>query len=153
MLRVAVVLTCCAVAGVAQTSEEQAVLSVVQRFFDVLASRDAAAGRALVIAQGRSFSIREDGKIVESGLLEMVEKLPSGKGRLLERMFEPSVRIRGKLASVWAKYDFHRDGKFSHCGVDSFLLVKAPEGWKIASLAYTVEPGACAELGVPKRPL
>jgi len=40
---------------------------------------------------------------------------------------------------VWAPYDFWRDGKFSHCGVDAFDLIKTDEGWKIAGGGYTLE--------------
>jgi hypothetical protein len=44
---------------------------------------------------------------------------------------------------VWAPYDLWVNKKFSHCGVDVFTLIKTNQGWKIASLVYTVEPDAC----------
>jgi len=56
-----------------------------------------------------------------------------------ERMWNPEVRIRGFIASVWTPYDFWSDGKFSHCGVDAFNLIKTDEGWRIAGGTYTVE--------------
>jgi hypothetical protein len=74
------------------------------------------------------------------------------KGVSLERMWDPEVRIQGAIAAVWTRYDFHRDGKFSHCGTDAFNLVKTAEGWKIASAMWTVERTGCvpSPLGPPK---
>jgi hypothetical protein len=37
-------------------------------------------------------------------------------------------------------------GKFSHCGIDVFTFLRMPQGWKIVSLAYSIEPDACGEL-------
>lgn len=42
------------------------------------------------------------------------------------------VLIDKNLASVWAPYKFYIGSKFSHCGYDSFQLVKLASGWKIA---------------------
>jgi hypothetical protein len=47
--------------------------------------------------------------------------------------------MQGRIATVWAPYDFWIDGKFSHCGVDAFDLIKTDKGWRIAGGAYTVE--------------
>ncbi len=60
--------------------------------------------------------------------------------------------MRGKIANVWAEYDFHSNGKFAHCGIDTFLLLKTDEGWKIFSLTYTMETHGCKDspLGPPK---
>ncbi len=130
--------------GQAQAGEK-AVLAVVQRFFDAMASHDAAAARAIILPEGRYFSVRDDGMAAGASLAEFADRLPSRKEQLTERMFQPEVRVRGPLATVWTAYDFHRDGKFSHCGVDAFTLVRTKEGWKISSLVYTVEPSGCPE--------
>lgn len=67
-------------------------------------------------------------------------------------MWDPKIMIHKEIAIVWTKYDFHREGKFSHCGVDAFNLIKAPGGWKISGIIYTVEKEGCEEspLGPPK---
>ena len=56
-----------------------------------------------------------------------------------ERIWNPEVRVHGLIATVWAPYDFWTDGKFSHCGVDLFDLIKTAEGWKISGGAFTME--------------
>jgi len=61
------------------------------------------------------------------------------------------VQVRGNLAQVWTEYDFHLDGKFTHCGIDAFTLVRVNGDWKIAGTSYTVEPTGCkpSPLGPP----
>ena len=54
-----------------------------------------------------------------------------------ERYWDAAVLTDGNIASVWAPYDFFRNGKFSHCGVDLFYLVKESKEWKIAHFGYT----------------
>ncbi|MBM3744467.1 MAG: nuclear transport factor 2 family protein [Acidobacteria bacterium] len=136
-----------AAAGAATDAhEEQAVLAVVQRFFDILASRDPVAARDLFLPEGRFVVLSEkDGKqvITARSFTEFLDGLPKGKEKLLERMWDPRVTIHGALAAVWTPYDFHRDGRFSHCGVDAFHLVKTESGWKITGAIYTVERTGC----------
>jgi hypothetical protein len=65
--------------------------------------------------------------------------------KFLERGYRGEAKVDGPIAMVWLPYDFHLDGKWSHCGVDIFTLIKGSDGWKIASLVYTAsQPPACA---------
>ncbi|HKK94486.1 MAG TPA: hypothetical protein VJ925_13710 [Longimicrobiales bacterium] len=68
-------------------------------------------------------------------------------GDIVERGFDPEIRVSGTIASVWYPYDFYLDGAWSHCGVDVFTLAYTGEaGWRIASLAWSREqPPACRE--------
>ena len=54
-----------------------------------------------------------------------------------ERYWDAVVLTDGNIASVWAPDDFFSNGKFSHCGVDLFYLVKENKEWKIAHFGYT----------------
>ena len=54
-----------------------------------------------------------------------------------ERYWDAVVLTDGNIASVWAPYDFFSNGRFSHCGVDLFYLVKENKEWKIAHFGYT----------------
>jgi hypothetical protein len=136
-------------------SEDEVVLSVVQRFFDADAAKDVEAAREIMIPEGRFFSVREDKeeKVVQSFTIEeYLDGLPSREEAVLERMWDPRVMIHRDIAVVWTRFDFHRNGRFSHCGVDSFDLIKTREGWKISGGIYTVEPTDCPEspLGPPR---
>jgi hypothetical protein len=137
-----------AVAQPAQKEDDKAaVVATVQKFFDTMASRDVDGARAVLMPEGRLFAVREqNGQAAAraSSIEDYLKGLPGRKADYRERMWNPEVRVHGPIASVWTPYDFWVDGKFSHCGVDVFDLVKTPEGWKISGGAYTVERTGCA---------
>ena len=60
-----------------------------------------------------------------------------------ERVQFERVLIDANLASVWAPYEFYLGSKFSHCGYDSFQLVKLAGGWKIAHIIDTRRTEKC----------
>jgi hypothetical protein len=60
-----------------------------------------------------------------------------------ERVQFERVLIDANLASVWAPYKFYLGSKFSHCGYDSFQLVKLASGWKIAHIIDTRRKEKC----------
>jgi hypothetical protein len=60
-----------------------------------------------------------------------------------ERVQFERVLIDANLASVWAPYEFYLGSKFSHCGYDSFQLVKLADGWKIAHIIDTRRKDKC----------
>jgi hypothetical protein len=60
-----------------------------------------------------------------------------------ERVQFERVLIDANLASVWAPYEFYLGSKFSHCGYDSFQLVKLADGWKIAYIIDTRRKEKC----------
>lgn len=127
-------------------SEESVVIETVQRFFDAMAARDTSAMRAVILPEGRIFSIREEGAQVVVGgstQAEFLERLADTEDDLLERMWDPQVFIHDRIAMLWTRYDFQRNGEFSHCGVDSFSLLETSDGWKIAGIIYTVERRGC----------
>jgi hypothetical protein len=72
--------------------------------------------------------------------------------RLLERMWNPTVHVDGKIAILRAPYDFHRNGTFSHCGVDTMTLLRVGGEWRIVGISYTVQREKCSPspLGAPK---
>ncbi len=76
---------------------------------------------------------------------EFASRVGSMSANFHERIFEYEIHIQQGVAVLWAQYDFHIEGTFSRCGIDTFTLVKSSEGWKVASLAYTVEQDGCKE--------
>ena len=49
------------------------------------------------------------------------------------------------MASLWAYYTYTAGGKtaIDHCGIDTFLFRKGPDGWKIFTLAGTIRKDGC----------
>lgn len=136
------------------SAEEQAVLQTIQRFFNAMADRDAEAALEVMIPEGRFFSLREEnGETAVRTFTnqEFAQGLETQEQDLLERFWEPAVRLRGGIATVWAPYDFFLDGEFHHCGIDAFDLLNDGTGWRITGGVYTVETSGCPEspLGPP----
>ena len=126
-------------------AEHQAVLAVVQTFFDGMAAGDVNRLSAILMPEGRFYAMNErDGKRSMRTFTnaEYLKGLTDRKQSVRERMWNAEVRIRGSIASVWTPYDFWRDGSFSHCGIDAFDLIKIDGQWRIAGGVYTVE-AAC----------
>jgi hypothetical protein len=125
-------------------AEEKSVIATVQKFFDSMAAHDPEAARALIVPDGRVMGVGEK-RTTNISQEEFAARLGTTKASAyLERMWNPKVLIRGSIATVWAEYDFHLDGKFTHCGIDSFSLVKSGGTWKVAGIVYTVETTGCA---------
>jgi hypothetical protein len=124
----------------------------VQRLFDAMSVHDANAARQLFTADAMLFSVRPDGTPVAIPYEKWVAQLGASKDVWLERTWNPTLLEHGPIAVLWAEYDFHLNGKFTHCGIDSFNLLKTTEGWKIAAISDTREVSGCAAspLGPPK---
>ena len=60
----------------------------------------------------------------------------------LEQLFE-AIHVDANLASAWTPYEFYVNDKFSHCGVNSFQLVKLKGNWVITYLIDTRRREAC----------
>ena len=159
----ALVLLACAFARPAAAQpvaggDSAAVVAVVQRLFDAMSRRDTVAARALLLPGSQFISVRPAAANAPAAAprrqsdTTFLRSLASGRERLLERFWAPTVKVHGPLADVWAPYDFHVDGKFSHCGIDAFTLLRTASGWQIASIVYTVESAGCAAspLGPPR---
>ena len=133
-------------------SDSAAVVSVAQRLLDAINAGDTASARAVLAPGAQFFSTRAGGAPRRQADTVFVRSLAAPTAKYLERMWSPVVRVKGAIADVWAPYDFYIDGRFSHCGIDTFTLLKASNGWQIASVVYTVESTGCAPspLGPPK---
>lgn len=141
---------------VESASEESKVLAVVQAFFDAMAAGDSAAAAATLTDGAALVGTTETPDGIDTNEMRGVDflgSIASSGSTLLERMWDPTVMIRGAMAVVWTPYDFHRDGEFSHCGIDAVSLVRTNAGWRIASLVWTVERTGCtpSPLGPPGR--
>jgi hypothetical protein len=140
------VLLLAARAELSAQSEEARVLAVVRQLFDGMKAHDTVRMRAVLHPQARLVSSgMKDGAPTVSvetteGWLTAVSR---GVEPYDERIKNPVVQVDGGLASVWAEYSFYVGERFSHCGVDTFHLVRTAEGWRIIDLADTRRKEGC----------
>ena len=128
----------------AQTSDEKDAVTAAQKLFDGMAAHDAAAIRSSVLPDARLYSVRQEGAPAATAVVDFADQIAAMKDALVERFTSaPTVLIRGRMAQVWGEYEVLRNGKFVHCGVDSFSLLKTVDGWKIATIVFTAETTGC----------
>lgn len=133
-------------AAQAPRTVKDSVVAVVHEFFRTMTANDSSGAAKTVNGEGTMFSFqpRGDSTVLTHSLLSTFPvMLATSKRALVERMWNPTVLVHGKIANVWAEYDFHINGEFSHCGVDSFALAREPLGWRIIHVSYTVERTGC----------
>ena len=144
MRLIAVTLLLAFVPLLGQSIDEKDVIAVVQRTFDGMEKHDEAMIRSTMLPDARLYSVRGDGAPSAVAFDDWVKRIAGSKTWVVERFIgKPRVTIRGRMAQLWGEYEFLRDGQFSHCGVDVATLFKTPEGWKIATLSFTMETTGC----------
>jgi len=150
MKPIAILLTvfiCIATTGKAQTTEDS-VKAVINKLFEGMKNsdgsliKDAFADSAILQTIGRS---KEGNNVIRTdevkGFVESIGKI--AKGDADERIQFETIKIDGPLAIVWTPYKFYFKGQFSHCGVNSFQLVRLNAGWKIQYLIDTRRRQGC----------
>jgi hypothetical protein len=121
-------------------------LAVANKLFDAMRAKDAAAIRALFLPEGQLVATqRRNGQPSERVFTgdAFAKLIVESKGVLQERMYKPEAIVSGDLVSVRGRYGFYVDDKFSHCGTNSFHLMRTADGWKIANAASTIELEGC----------
>ena len=132
----------------AQNRENQ-VKAIVQRLFTAMKSGDAGLLKSCftdsailqTIAVNRQTGAVSIKQTPVSDFIGQVKRLP--KDSADERIMFDVVKLDANLASVWTPYRFYYGGRFSHCGVHSFQLVKVAGVWKIQSLIDTRRKEDC----------
>lgn len=140
---------------VAQTpAEQEEVMKPIVQLFDGMRKRDSAMVLAVFAPEARLAATEERNGEVTLRYLRP-EDFARAVGRQPtppwdERIYDPEVRIDGRLATVWVKYDFLAGDKWSHCGIDAFQLARLADGWKITQLADTRQTTGCQTPAAPK---
>lgn len=135
-------------AAQAQSPEEKEVVAVIETFFAGMLAKDTAMMNGTVDPAARLVRVSQrQGEQPAVGITEM-SRFIAGVGRregegANERIHNPVVQIDGNMAHVWTFYTLHLGERFSHCGYDSFQLLRLPDGWKIVNVADTGRTENC----------
>jgi len=54
-----------------------------------------------------------------------------------EQIWDVEIMVDGRLATAWMEFAFFRGDTLSHCGVNSMMLYRDGDVWKITYLADT----------------
>jgi len=128
-------------------SAEDSVKTVVNKMFDAMRNADPVSLKNTFSDNivFHTISEKEGAATVRSEdpkeFLDFISK--EKKGAADEQIRFETIKIDGSLAMVWAPYKFYYKGKFSHCGVDSFQLVRINGEWKIQYIIDTRRKQGC----------
>lgn len=136
-------------AGIASAqSSEREVQAVIESLFEgmrtknvemVAAAFDESALMQTVVAKPEGSETQ--GNSV-GDFLKRIGQTPEGT-TLNEKIMDYQIKVDGTLAAAWTPYEFYVNEDFSHCGVNSFQLVKKSEGWKIVYIIDTRHKEGC----------
>jgi hypothetical protein len=139
----------CSMSVRAQTTEDS-IKAAVNKLFEGMKNADASlvSGSFYDSAVLQTITRNKEGKTVVRNeqvkdFAQFVSK--QKKGAADERIHFETIKIDGPLAIVWTPYKFYYEGKFSHCGVNSFQLVRIEGQWKIQYLIDTRRRQGCEE--------
>jgi len=132
-----------------EEAEKKEVLEKVNLFFKVLETKDTVLYNTIVYSNAQIWTIRPQQdtlKVAMRSFDDDMKRLVTMQTVIEEKPMTYEIKIHNNIAMVWMPYTLSLNGKFSHCGVDIFTLLKSAEGWKIVSTVYSVEPDGCASL-------
>lgn len=147
ILIVCFLLLSCSVSAKCQTATDS-VKAVVNQLFTAMQTSNAAlllscfSDSALL----QTIITSKEGDIIvkNEAVKNFANSIKSAPGGALdERISFDMVKVDGALASVWTPYSFYYNNKFSHCGVNSFQLIRTSSGWKIQYLIDTRRKTGC----------
>jgi hypothetical protein len=133
----------------AQDSEKEQVKATIIEFFEAFHKQDTMALKAM--AKGdiklQSISINNEGQAVLSEseygqFLKRIASIPS-ENTFEEKLLSFNIQVDGSMANAWTPYEFWYNGNFSHCGVNSFQLMKVDNEWRIIYLVDTRRREGC----------
>ncbi|HUR30811.1 MAG TPA: nuclear transport factor 2 family protein [Saprospiraceae bacterium] len=130
------------------SGQEKEIRATVDRMFQSMYSRDTSTMRLCFLPGAKllTYSSGMGGKqsVHEETLNDIIHGVAGiGDAIMEERLVSWQCLIDDGIASVWTPYEFYFKGQFSHCGVNSFQLVKVEEEWKISMITDTRRKSQC----------
>lgn len=123
-------------------NEEESIKQTINRLFNGMRQSDTAMIRSAFTSEAILQTVikNKEGKVsIETEPLDSFVVFVSKPHNEVydERITFDLIKIDGDLAIAWTPYKFYLGEKFSHCGVDSYQLVRINGEWKIQYLIDT----------------
>ena len=125
--------------------DKKEILQKVQQFFDALETQDTVLYKSILLKDGQTWAISEKNGTVKYSMRQFSDRLRTlvNPAQIIqEKLLSSKVMIHKQIAMAWVPYTLDISGKFSHTGVDVFTLLKTSEGWRISTLAFTMDYGS-----------
>lgn len=145
-----------AVIVIDQRGDEAAIEQVMQKYHAAILAHDGSALAALFLPDANLWL----NVLTDSAYAQALAKSPTARkvrvshyqdfAKLVSttpKTFDPEhsnlvIHTDGAIAAVYFDFVFNVDGKANNRGSETWQLVKAADGWRIASIVYSSEPPA-----------
>jgi hypothetical protein len=123
-------------------AEIQAIKSTIDSFFVAMSAGDTVLLKRTCMPNVtlQTIRVKKDGSttVDNQPFADFVRMLGTPTtDKYLEKIEYEKVLVEQQLASAWTPYSFYINDQFSHCGTNSFQLVKTTVGWKIQYIIDT----------------
>ncbi len=136
--------------------DKAAVEKVMADFHAAVAAHDGKRVTSLSVAEGSTwFNVLSDEafdaakvknpgvrKVRHSSFADFAKFVSSTPAALNPQHTHIQIQTDGTIASVYFDYVFLIDGNVQNRGCETWQLIKTEEGWKIAAITYSSNPGA-----------
>lgn len=128
-------------------TEKKAVIATISKFFEGMFKKDSVLIRQTLDPSVRLQTTGQKNAVPflkTESVPDFLKSIATPRKEIFdERILSYDIKIDGLMASAWTPYKFYIDQNFSHCGVNSFLLYKSVEGWKIVQIMDTRRKENC----------
>lgn len=138
--------------GQSSDSEKDAVRAVVTTMFEGMMLGDSAMVSKLFRPDAEFFSVymtpQGQSKVRKGSVRGWLDAIGTPHDEVWnEEWWDPVIQVERNFAHVWTPYAFYLDDELSHCGVDSFHMMKDNDGqWKIFHATDTRKKSGCDEM-------
>ncbi|KAF2506640.1 nuclear transport factor 2 family protein [Flavobacterium zhairuonense] len=129
--------------GLTANAQKQDVQKTIEVFFEGFHQKDSTKMKSVcsdrIILQSISESSTKGNKLSDekaSVFYKSIASIPANM-KFQEKILSYNIQIDGRMAHVWAPYEFYLNEKLSHSGVNTFTLFKEKDSWKIIYLIDT----------------
>lgn len=130
-----------------QQIQNQEVEKPIRDLFLAMKNADAELLKSTLSETAILQTITKDGTVKTESIPDFITSISkASKSDLDEQIVIEAIHLDGNLASVFTAYQFYYKGNFSHCGANSFQLVKQNNSWKINYIIDTRRKENCKNL-------
>lgn len=147
-MRITISLLLTAISLTFSSAQELEIRSVIEKMFQSMYKADTATLRTCFTPGASFMTYSHDSKgnprAKGEALADFLRGVAiMGPSDMEERLTGWQCLVDDGVASVWTPYEFYFEKKFSHCGVNSFQLIKVQGKWKITMISDTRRKGDC----------
>lgn len=143
-----VIMSFISLSSLAQVNEEAAVKQTINNFFTGMKNGDTVLLKSTIAETAllQTVAQNKEGNVIvrNEAMTDFITVVGKPHAEVYDERIEfETIKIDGNLASVWTLYKFYVGEKFSHCGVNSFQLVRLNGQWKIQYIIDTRRKTDC----------